>query len=158
MPSNFADDSDGWKTFLVCLATHPQDCQTHGRHTRDRTIIHPTGSKTDQIRRITESHCAADSQIAQLQASLAAATVNQALSSCELQSDAQQLVPRVRAPMPLDVAAVVAAITNDALKALQPDQLQHLARLAARTGDVLTAMMLLQCVSNFHTCILADPP
>jgi hypothetical protein len=84
-------------------------------------------------------------QIAQLRAGLDAANANAATFSCEQQ---QQLVPRVSAPTPLDVAAVVAAIPSDALSVLQPDQLQRLARLAARTGDVMTAMMLLRCVSK----------
>jgi hypothetical protein len=82
---------------------------------------------------------------------------HQALSGRELQSAPHQLVPRVRAPKPLDVAAVVAAVTIDELRALPPEQLRHLARLAARSSDVLTAMMLLRCVLNCFTCMLADP-
>ena len=108
--------------------------------------------------RVNVSACIADAKIERLTAALAVAVANPALPSCERQSDAPYLDPRVRAPTPLDITAAVAAITNDALKALPSEQLRQLARLAARIGDVLTAMLLLRCVSNFHTCILADPP
>ena len=116
-------------------------------------VCQVTCAKQDHIRRLHVAALAADLQIARLEAGVAAGAAN-----CELASGAQHPVPRVRAPTPLDITAVVADMTIDVLQSLQPDQLRLLARLAARIGDVLTAMMLLRCVFLTRAYWLNPPP
>jgi hypothetical protein len=98
------------------------------------------------MERDNDSACIAYARIERLTADLAFAVANPALPSFERNSDAPQLAPHVRAPTPRDITAVVAAITIDDLRGLPSEQLRLLARLAARIGNVLTAMLLLRCV------------
>ena len=110
------------------------------------------------MERDNDSACIAHVTIERLTADLAVAVANPALPSFERKSDAPHLAPRVRAPTPRDITAVVAAITIDELRALPSEQLQQLARLAARIGNVLTAMLLLRCVFLTRASWLTPPP